>query len=1277
MKKRIVCALLTLVLLVSLVPAMAMPTKAASLSISEAAVTVIKQLEGYSQKCDENGYIGYGTLCPGEGEHGTGNHTTYESKADAALRTELKSLDAAVNSFASKQGLTLTQSKHDALVLFSFQNGTAWMSGTGELRSAVTKGLKGSDFLNAICNWNTSTEDDSRRMIEANMYLYGVYSSSRPSKFIRVTYLAVSEQEGGEEEEEDYGIAMYGLDEDDLIDDGFGVDAQVGWPNGSIGGTSTRSYYYDVTTKPAPHMVPTAEGYTFTGWYVEGEFGYQKVTTLTASHNNAVLVAGWAPTTMNPGNGIAVNYLIDKSQLLSQYVYVYQDAVLDPYEYEDEDGYTQTEDYFIEKEAAKFVEAKDVDDKKIPASNFFCTDTALRVDMDLLTENGTRFCRINYEPQAGMKYVEYWVKVSNKTGTGSTTGSADDATIDLTVTVVSNLGYVNRRESASIYANKNGSYTSGTKVRIIDTATKDGFLWGKVAKDATGTASAGWIALMYTDYETVRSQQGSTTVNTGKVIATGFITYKGYVNVRSDAGTDNEIVGALYKDTEVKIYQTKFVNGLEWGLCDTGWFCLSYATITRTSNTSNTSDVGFTTYAFNGTLVDYPVVYDAPNGNPLQTQSLVGGSVTVTNLVNVDGITWGKISQGWVMVSDEDGNALDVVLNVAKFTVTSELTVRQEPATGSTRVDTLSKGVEFNVNDKLQVIVKGETIWAYAYKVGEDAKTYGGWVNLANKYVTRGDAPTVSTGDTNTATGKTATIVGADSVRVRGNASLSGKVIGSIKQGTTVNILGEQNGWYKLDYDVGNSEYDSWVYGQYVEVKEGTVSGGSNGTASTNGTGVGIIANTYGGVNVRATPGTSGTFLGKILPGTQVNILETKTVGTAQWGRVEQGWICMDYVQIISDLPQDVLDALGITGGTTGNGTTGSNNTTTGAEVAIYTGTVNQAVDIYKEQSTKSEVVRTLEAGDNVTIHKILEVVTVDESDPELDGNTSVTTTTKTTSYWAQVNEGYILSPADCIDLDTLDEATYTVTGSDTLNVRGTAGTAGGQADILHRLNKGDQVKVTNVKIVKGNVWGYIEVTPTDAVKTTDEDGNVVDVESSWTGEGWISLAYTTKGAIAMNTGNSNTSNDTTAEETKPLGSTGNTGSSGFVTNASGYKYTGKVINTDSLRVRRTASTNAAVETKLKRGASLYIYETCIAEGMAWGRCDAGWVYLYYVDMDPVSNSLVDARVVYNDNTIAYTDIDCTAVAGTYCKMAVIDIYEQVGNMVRTDLGWVSTDNLL
>src|SRR5699024_3967457 len=128
---------------------------------SESAITVLKQLEGYSKTCDTNGYIGYGTKC--EKKKGHGNHTITEKEADAALREALKDLDKAVNSFASKKGLSLTQGQHDAMVLFSFQNGTAWTTGTGDLQSAIVSKAKGSEFLGAICRWSSSDDDNRRK----------------------------------------------------------------------------------------------------------------------------------------------------------------------------------------------------------------------------------------------------------------------------------------------------------------------------------------------------------------------------------------------------------------------------------------------------------------------------------------------------------------------------------------------------------------------------------------------------------------------------------------------------------------------------------------------------------------------------------------------------------------------------------------------------------------------------------------------------------------------------------------------------------------------------------------------------------------------------------------------------------------------------------------------------------------------------------------------------------------------------------------------------------
>ena len=67
MKKRIVCVLLTLIMLVSLVPATALTASAASLKTSEAAITIMKKLAIFRKNCYQvtgtNEFrIGYGTV---------------------------------------------------------------------------------------------------------------------------------------------------------------------------------------------------------------------------------------------------------------------------------------------------------------------------------------------------------------------------------------------------------------------------------------------------------------------------------------------------------------------------------------------------------------------------------------------------------------------------------------------------------------------------------------------------------------------------------------------------------------------------------------------------------------------------------------------------------------------------------------------------------------------------------------------------------------------------------------------------------------------------------------------------------------------------------------------------------------------------------------------------------------------------------------------------------------------------------------------------------------
>ena len=1123
MKKRIVCVLLTLIMLVSLVPVTALTASAASLKTSEAAITIMKKLAIFRKNCYQVGStnefrIGYGTVCTEKHETkyengkvvrtDTEKHTVTQAQADQALRKAILSLDEQVNSFASSNGLTLSQCQHDALVLFTFDVGTSWMSGSGVVKSAIVSKASTNDLLKAMSDWAGDQDDFRRRKIEVNMYKNGIYSDVTPSSFGTVTY------------NPNYGTLPQN-------------------------GTGTYSVLFD-TTKTSAHIPsPTRSGFKFIGWYTAREGG-ERVPALTASCNGKELWAAWQDTSLTANNVDSASYVHEISETLK----VSQLASLNVYSVP------------TTKNVKPFRTIK----KDI---------TTVSVIKDFFDENGNRWCKLS---TAGDGWV--LLKSSGQSDSGNTEYTGGK--INVTVTVTN--AYVNRRASDSASSAKNGVYTAGTKLKII--ATNDAKTWGQVEENGV---AVGWVALMYTDWSTVYDGSNPSDANNTTPIATATVTYNGYLNARSDPGVDNKIVGGFAKDTTVNIYEIRTVNGHRWGRTSSGWICLTYTSVKMLTD-KNVSDKGVLDYAFEVTMVNSGAdlkTYAEPSANSIDSDTIKAGTtgLKITNAAVADGLIWVKAH--WTVKETDKNGKTNVIaksgwvtynnfnLVPTKFTVVSDtLNIRDAAGSQNQFVFKLTKGVEVEVHE---ISLANEEIWGRIEGYTSGGVNYDGWINLASNYVKR-----------------------------------SSKI---------------------------------------------TIDGGTKGAI---GTGKGIIANTYAGVNVRSGAGIANAIVGKILNGTEVTILEVKLVGTAKWGRVKQGWICMDYVTMIS---YDEIPGNNSNNGSSGNKGTGvdsfdeAERTTT---TAVYTGSVKADTTVYKtpNPNLKDNTVRSIGTGENITIHELTAVtLEIYEGNKTEGTDKDVETVVKQTSYWARINDGWIKDPETNIQLNALDEKVHTVTGASELNVRKAAGTGN---DSIAKLKKGDQVPVTKLEIVKDSgtrtltVWGRVETS----------DGIV----------GYCDLSYMSEGALYEKKEEPTTP---TTPSAPTIGSTGNTGDGGFVNNKGGYKYTGKVINTESLNVRVTASTGAKKATTLKKGANLVIYETKISEDMAWGRCDAGWVYLYYVDLTPASGSAIDARVVYNDNTIIYTDNAASSVAGTYSRMSVIDIYEYVGDMARTDLGWVSTGNLL
>ena len=505
--KRIVCLMLTLIMLIGVLP---MGASAASLKTSEAAITVLKKLTKFNGTCYQYGKtqefrIGYGTVCNEKGHHVKndgnlgGNHKSHkmtEAQADKALRKALESYDKKVNSFASANKLSLTQSQHDALVVFSYDCGTAWMDGQGVVKTAVVNKAGANELLNAMNQWSNGVDVD-RRKIEVNMYCNGKYSNVPPTSYSYVIY----DTNGG-----------------------------------SIPQGENYEFYFDASASREHAAVPTKTGMEFLGWYIQGKTW---APTLSAECAGKELEAKWQEKGMADSRdaGVAVNYTMPASRLASKTIYNWPN---------------------VKAEGCKVVDKVKTD--------------KVTVYRDFIAKDGTRWAKISGE-------YDQWVIVKvGSNGTGTAHGD-----VDVTVTVTNS--YVNSRVNATIHSATNGSYKQGQKLRIVNTTNADGFLWGQVAKSAEDDTPVGWIALMYTNWNSVKDEPSNggsdgTNPNNSKAVARATITFKGYVNVRNEAGTDGKIVGSLAQNETVDVYEIKTVNGHRWGRTNAGWFCMTYANVT-------------------------------------------------------------------------------------------------------------------------------------------------------------------------------------------------------------------------------------------------------------------------------------------------------------------------------------------------------------------------------------------------------------------------------------------------------------------------------------------------------------------------------------------------------------------------------------------------------------------------------------------------------------------------------------------------------------------------
>ena len=212
-KKRPLAALLALCLALTLcVPALAVGE---TMTASDAALKLIEEGEGFraeKYQLDGNWYIGYGTQC-GADEYPGG---ITQQEAELLLRGKIASYEVKLNEFFARYGVTPTQGQFDALISFSYNFGTGWMSGTSDLVK-IARGEKSATRLEvaqAFGEWCHSGGEAmgnlaARRLQEAALFLDGSLYAAE-SEF---AYLIVK-KENGASYETDFRVyqrgAVYG-----------------------------------------------------------------------------------------------------------------------------------------------------------------------------------------------------------------------------------------------------------------------------------------------------------------------------------------------------------------------------------------------------------------------------------------------------------------------------------------------------------------------------------------------------------------------------------------------------------------------------------------------------------------------------------------------------------------------------------------------------------------------------------------------------------------------------------------------------------------------------------------------------------------------------------------------------------------------------------------------------------------------------------------------------------------------------------------------------------
>lgn len=359
------------------------------------------------------------------------------------------------------------------------------------------------------------------------------------------------------------------------------------------------------------------------------------------------------------------------------------------------------------------------------------------------------------------------------------------------------------------------------------------------------------------------------------------------VNLRKGPGTNYAIIGTANTGDTFEILQARENGGYLWGQYDGGWICLQYTNYDEVKAEQEGAEP--TEPEETEPEASEPEETEPEASEPEVTQPEETEPETTQPQPTEPEVTQPEETEPET-TQPETTKPVEKPKVMGTVHADPYLCVRSGPGTGYSIVDTLRTGEKVEITEQKTV---GSMIWG---------KIASGWISMIYVKLDAAAEPEIDTNvGTQTPAGKTGK-VNCDVLNVRAGAGVNYSIVDQYRKNTTVTILEEKT--------VGSTTWGKtnkgWVSMEYVTLntQSGTTTppeqGGTTETPPVTSQGKTGVVTSDDVLRIRSGAGTSYSIVGFLNPGSKVTVTEQKTVGATTWGKIEKGWISMDYVKLDS-----------------------------------------------------------------------------------------------------------------------------------------------------------------------------------------------------------------------------------------------------------------------------------------------------------------------------------------------------------------------------------------